>query len=68
MNVFRLAALLALGFGLSACASVDTATRNAPLDNAISQSVPVSLDIQDSPGDGAQVAEGVRGEPLLPRW
>ena len=47
MNVFRLAAVLALGFGLSACASVDTATRNAPLDNAISQSVPVSLDIQD---------------------
>ncbi|MEQ8903069.1 MAG: hypothetical protein RID11_04825 [Roseovarius sp.] len=47
MITFRLAAALVLGFGLSACASVDTATRNAPLDSAITQSVPVSLDIQD---------------------
>lgn len=33
MNKFRMTALMmALGLGLSACASVDTATRNAPMD------------------------------------
>ena len=47
MIAFRLAAALALGLGLSACASVDTASRNAPLDSPMMQPVPVSLDIQD---------------------
>ncbi|MCG7492030.1 DUF6778 family protein [Thalassobius sp. Cn5-15] len=32
MKNFGLAALIAFGFGLSACATVDTASRNAPID------------------------------------
>lgn len=32
MKNFGLAALIAFGFGLSACANVDTASRNAPID------------------------------------
>jgi hypothetical protein len=38
MNKFRTTALMmALGLGLSACASVDTATRNAPLDHTATE-------------------------------
>lgn len=47
MIVFRLAASLALALGLSACASVDTTTRNAHIGSMIDHAVPVSLDIQD---------------------
>jgi len=47
MIAFRIAAALVLGLGLSACANVETASRNAPLDSEVMQPVPVSLDIQD---------------------
>ncbi|MDT8327591.1 MAG: DUF6778 family protein [Roseovarius sp.] len=42
----RLIAALMLGFGLSACASVDTASRNAPLETQSMQPVPLSLDVR----------------------
>ncbi|GAW35047.1 hypothetical protein RA2_02106 [Roseovarius sp. A-2] len=66
MIAFRLAAALALGFGLSACASVDTASRNALLDSPMVQPVPVSLDIQDirvSVPDTLRVSEANRYYP-----
>jgi len=46
MTYFRLIGALLLGFGLSACASSDTATRNAPLESPVLQAVPLSLDIK----------------------
>ncbi len=46
MTYFRLIGALMLGFGLSACASVDTASRNAPLESPTMQPVPISLDVQ----------------------
>lgn len=47
MTYIRLIAALMLGFGLSACASVDTASRNAPLESpALLQPAPLSLDVR----------------------
>ncbi|SLN14352.1 hypothetical protein ROG8370_00350 [Roseovarius gaetbuli] len=46
MKYFRLIGALMLGFGLSACATVDTATRNAPLESPVMQAAPLSLDIR----------------------
>lgn len=40
MMIGRLFLALALGFGLSACATVDTATRNAPLESSAQLSQP----------------------------
>ena len=64
MNKFRTTALMmALGLGLSACASVDTATRNAPLDHTATEmaapapsfslagfnvNVPLSLEVSEA--------------------
>ena len=46
MKYFRLIGALMLGFGLSACAAGDTATRNAPLESPALQAAPLSLDVQ----------------------
>ncbi|WP_104019319.1 DUF6778 family protein [Roseovarius nitratireducens] len=47
MYLVRLIAALMLGLGLSACASVETATRNAPLDAPALRPAAVSLDVQE---------------------
>jgi len=47
MRLARLTAALMLGVGLSACASVDTATRNAPLDAPMLQPAALPLDVQE---------------------
>ena len=46
MLYFRLIGALMLGFGLSACATGDTATRNAQLESPAMQAAPLSLDVQ----------------------
>lgn len=46
MSRLKLVAALMLGFGLSACGTADTATRNAPLEAHALQAAPVSLDVQ----------------------
>ena len=46
MSYLRLIAAAMLGLGLSACGSVDTATRNAPLEGPALQAAAVPLDIQ----------------------
>lgn len=46
MIYMKLIAAMMLGLGLSACASVDTATRNAPLETPALRAAPVSLDVQ----------------------
>ena len=43
----RLFAMLALGLAVSGCASIETATRNAPLDSAPVAPVPVSVEVQE---------------------
>lgn len=47
MRLARLTAALMLGVGLSACASVDTATRNAPLDAPMLRPATLPLDVQE---------------------
>ncbi|WP_296429850.1 DUF6778 family protein [Roseovarius sp. BRH_c41] len=46
MSKLKLMAAMMLGFGLSACGSVDTATRNAPLEAPVLRAAPISLDVQ----------------------
>lgn len=46
MSYLRLIAVAIMGLGLSACGSVDTATRNAPLEGPTLQAAAVPLDIQ----------------------
>lgn len=47
MYLVRLIAALMLGLGVSACASVETATRNAPLDVPALRPAAVPLDVQE---------------------
>ena len=47
MRLARLTAALMLGVGLSACASVDTATRNAPLDAPALRPAALPLDVRE---------------------
>ncbi|MDZ7711415.1 MAG: DUF6778 family protein [Roseovarius sp.] len=47
MRLARLTAALMLGVGLSACASVDTATRNAPLEMPALQPAALPLDVRE---------------------
>ncbi|MGR3462201.1 MAG: DUF6778 family protein [Roseovarius sp.] len=47
MYLVRLIAALMLGLGLSACASVETATRNAPLEAPALRPAAVPLDVQE---------------------
>ena len=47
MRLAKLIAALMLGAGLSACASVDTATRNAPLDAPMFQPAALPLDVRE---------------------
>ncbi|MFB9149468.1 DUF6778 family protein [Roseovarius ramblicola] len=47
MRLVGLAAALMLGLGLSACASVETATRNAPLEAFALQPAAVPFDVRD---------------------
>ncbi|WP_306154334.1 DUF6778 family protein [Roseovarius sp. MMSF_3281] len=46
MKTFRLIAALMLGLGVSACGSVETATRNAPLEAPELAPSPVSFNVQ----------------------
>jgi hypothetical protein len=47
MRLVKLIAALTLGFGLSACASVETATRNAPLEMDAVAPAAVSFDVAE---------------------
>lgn len=47
MHSIKLIAALFLGFGLSACAGVETATRNAPLEAPALRPAAVPLDVQE---------------------
>jgi len=47
MYLVKLIAALMLGLGLSACASVETATRNAPLEAPAFKPAAVPLDVQE---------------------
>src|SRR6056297_1684040 len=47
MYLVKLIAALMLGLGLSACAGVETATRNAPLEAPALQPAAVPLDVRD---------------------
>jgi len=47
MYLVRLTAALVLGLGLSACASVETATRNAPLDAPALKPAAVPVDVRE---------------------
>ncbi|MFU8776920.1 MAG: DUF6778 family protein [Roseovarius sp.] len=46
MSYLKVITAMLLGLGLSACASVDTATRNAPLEASALRAVAVPLDVQ----------------------
>lgn len=46
MKIYRVIAAMILGVTVSGCASVDTATRNAPLEAAVQAPVATSFDVQ----------------------
>lgn len=46
MRRFRLVAAVTMGLGVSACATVETATRNTPLDTTRIQPIGASFDVQ----------------------
>jgi len=48
MNAFRLIALMGLGLSVTACATVDTPTRNAPYEQLPSNAVPVGTDFSNT--------------------
>lgn len=47
MNPFRFIAVIFMGLAVSGCASVETATRNAPLDAPQMQAAPPSFDVKE---------------------
>ncbi|WP_297774127.1 DUF6778 family protein [uncultured Roseovarius sp.] len=66
MSYIRMIAAVLLGFGLSACASVDTATRNAPMEGPEMRPAPISLDVQQvriSVPESLKVSEANRYYP-----
>ncbi|WP_050930020.1 DUF6778 family protein [Aestuariivita boseongensis] len=66
MNYVRIIALLAVGLGLSACAAVDTVTRNAPFETqTVSQAQRVSVPAADVTAPVAQAQAPVRIQNVL---
>ena len=66
MSLFRLIAVMLMGLAVSGCASVDTATRNAPLDAPQIQAAPLSFDVKAvrvSVPDNLRVSEANRYYP-----
>lgn len=47
MNPFRFIAVIFMGLAVTGCASVETATRNAPLEAPQIQATPLSFDVTD---------------------
>ncbi|HKK84855.1 MAG TPA: hypothetical protein VJ942_04955 [Roseovarius sp.] len=66
MNPFRLIAVIFMGLAVSGCASVETATRNAPLEAPQIQAAPVSFDVKEirvSVPETLRVSEANRNNP-----
>ncbi|WP_288939531.1 DUF6778 family protein [uncultured Roseovarius sp.] len=66
MSLFRLIAVMLMGLAVSGCASVDTATRNAPLEAPQIQAAPLSFDVKAvrvSVPDNLRVSEANRYYP-----
>ncbi|WP_417729513.1 DUF6778 family protein [Roseovarius sp.] len=67
MSYMKFIAVMMFGFGLSACANVDTATRNALHEEPALRAVPVSFDVQQirvSVPKSLKVSEANRYYPM----